>query len=228
MVSHQQVKKSVIVLCLLIILLYSAVVAAKQGLASVLVYPARVYLDQWQLQPRKLDQDIWLRLRAQIEESLNLINDDPETLTYMGLTLEGEFLHALTDNNIATEHREAARDYYLEALALQPTWPYYWIKLALVTYRLNGANTDFYATLNHTDKFGPWEPGIQLLIIESGLHHWHSIPDQQKAFFNQVLARTLSGRSNRIKVEKLVAKYALEDAFCQDDKNRISQLECQE
>jgi hypothetical protein len=61
---------------------------------------------------------------------------------------------------------------YREAAAMRPGSPYVWASIALLKVRLNDVDFEFYGALERAGRLGPWEPQVQIAMIDVGLAIW--------------------------------------------------------
>jgi hypothetical protein len=61
---------------------------------------------------------------------------------------------------------------YREAAAMRPGSPYVWASIAMLKVRLNDMDFEFYGALERAGKLGPWEPQVQIAMIDVGLATW--------------------------------------------------------
>ena len=80
----------------------------------------------------------------------------------------------------AREHRRTALDYYREAIARRPSWPYTWANLAAVKFRLAELDREFFTALERATALGPWEPEIQRTIADLGLAAWDALSEEPR------------------------------------------------
>lgn len=61
---------------------------------------------------------------------------------------------------------------YREAAAMRPGSPYVWASIAMLKVRLNDMDFEFYGALERAGRLGPWEPQVQIAMIDVGLATW--------------------------------------------------------
>lgn len=61
---------------------------------------------------------------------------------------------------------------YREAAAMRPGSPYVWAGIAMLKARLNDMDFEFYGALERAARLGPWEPQVQIALIDLGLATW--------------------------------------------------------
>ena len=71
--------------------------------------------------------------------------------------------------------REALRQslaQYREAAAMRPGSPYVWANIAMLKTRLNDMDFEFYGALERAGRLGPWEPQVQIAMVDIGMATW--------------------------------------------------------
>ena len=112
--------------------------------------------------------------------------------------------------------RREAYTHYKKAISLRPTWPYAWVNLALVKYRLGETDDEFYYALHKADELGPWEPGVQRVIVDIGLHYWNSLSSDERKFVLNIIEKSLkhTARKHSIDVLDLTKRYGKLELMC--------------
>lgn len=178
--THLSLPKQIILFFVIILFSVLIVFITKLGIADFNADPSYRTLKAWQLSPFEMSNNEWDEIQKQLERARELDPDNPELLMATGLAHEGRFAHAAVSLPEAKEDREEALVYYRQSVKLRPTWPYGWIDLALVKYRLGELDQEFYHAIAVSQELGPWEPGVQKIIIEIGLHGWNEINDEMQ------------------------------------------------
>ena len=162
---------TILVLCGLIFLV------GQLGLADIYAHKSYRTLKTWQLAPYVMEDAKWDKIKNNLQHALVYDPGNPELMMATGLAYEGRYAEKAVQLPEAKADRGEALAYYRQSVALRPGWPYGWIDLALVKYRLGELDQEFYDALNTADELGPWEPGVQRVIIDIGLHGWNHIDD---------------------------------------------------
>ena len=76
--------------------------------------------------------------------------------------------------------REKALEQYSRAVVLRPTTPYSWANIAWTKYHLGQVDGDFYRALDNAIRLGPWEPEIQMVILDFGFALWDELPPDMR------------------------------------------------
>ncbi|MGH8119495.1 MAG: hypothetical protein ACRESK_02665, partial [Gammaproteobacteria bacterium] len=121
---------------LTVVLLFCGMVAMNRGLASLYANPGKSSLTVLRDEKRKVQQPDWQAIRGSLEQAWSYDDRNPELLGLLGSAYEGEVAFYPVGDPAAGRPRERARQFYLAALEVRPTWPHDWLALALVKYRL--------------------------------------------------------------------------------------------
>lgn len=84
-------------------------------------------------------------------------------------------------NAEAKAHHRAALEHYRAAISRRPSWPYTWVNLAAVKFRLAELDREFFSALERAAMLGPWEPQIQKTVADLGLAAWEVLPEETRA-----------------------------------------------
>ncbi len=172
------IPKRIFLFFIIILLCISVVRVAKLGIADIHAYSSYRAIRAWQLSPFEMSDKEWSEIQNDLEMARKFDPENPELLMALGLAHEGRFANSAVKFSDARESREQALVYYRQSVNLRPSWPYGWIDLALVKYRLGELDQEFYDAAALSLELGPWEPGVQKVIIEIGLHGWKDLNDE--------------------------------------------------
>jgi hypothetical protein len=172
-------------------LLYLTYIAGSWGLADVYARSSINILEKWRSEKITLNDDEWDKLRADLSYALKHDSDNPDIHEYLALAIEGRFAEIAPEDEKAMPSRREAYGHYKKSILLRPTWPYAWVNLALVKYRLGETDDEFYHALHKADELGPWEPGVQRIIVDIGLHYWNSLSRNEKKFVLNIIDKSL-------------------------------------
>ena len=173
------------------VLLYLGYVAVSWGLADVYYRPGKAVLERWKRKEAQLEQQDWDRMRRQMDRALKLAPSNPDIMHACGSALEGRYIRNAPGDRIAQPARRQAADYYRAAISRRPTWPFTWADLALVKYRLDELDDEFYHALYQSTAVGPWEPGVQRVVAYIGLKLWDRLTGTDREFIRKTILRSL-------------------------------------
>lgn len=80
---------------------------------------------------------------------------------------------------------EAAADNFRLALNTRPLWPYSWVNLLVTKDRLRQVDSEFELALHRAAETGPWEPWVQLRLVDTGLRNWSRLGRAERAIVEQ-------------------------------------------
>lgn len=160
---------------IVILLFLSCWQALKMGKANLSFYPAYQLTEHW------LENDN-LTDTGQYNQALKLIDaasidhpNNPHYLIIQGLVREwGGVSDIFSDELIKKNQLENAKEYYLSAVELRPTWPVTWATLAILKWRLAEIDQQLIDYLIQADKYGPNTLEVHQAWLEIGLYLYQS------------------------------------------------------
>ena len=211
-------------------LLYLAYIAGNWSLADIYASPSINILEKWRSEKITLKDDDWDKLREDLSYALEHDPDNPDIYEYLALAIEGRYADIPPENKEAMPSRREAYVHYKKSISLRPTWPYAWVNLALVKYRLGETDDEFYHALHKADELGPWEPGVQRVIVDIGLHNWNSLSRDERKFVMSIIDKSLnhSIREHSYNVLDLTKRYGILELVCliHEDIDYVAQQYC--
>lgn len=116
---------------------------------------------------------------------------------------------------VGAEYRQLmnnAAEYYRAAIANRPLWPYSWANLLGAKSRLGEVDEEFRVALSRCADLGPWEPRVQLQVLESGLLYWGSLSKSDRSLVESKMADAVTVRPRE--VYQLVRGFGRADLLC--------------
>ena len=147
-----------------------------------------------------------------VDRALSRFPGHPDYLDLAGHLLE---LKANQPGVVGAERNdllEAAAVRYRASLSARPLWPYGWAGLLSVKDKLGQVDPEFRTALNRSAETGPWEPRVQLQLIQSGLRHWDRISRADRQLVLRKSADALKMRPRE--VFELARRYGRPDIVC--------------
>ncbi len=209
-----ETRRYVICSVFIVILLMSTLLAVSRGMASVYAYTAGSVLSNLRNQTVQPGQIDWPVVRQNLEKALAYDADNPQYANQLGSAYEAEYLYSEVGDTQAEAHRQRAFEYYLKALKRRPAWPYDWVYLALVSYRLGKTDDDFKHALFRAYELGPWEDHALYIIADIGMHHWFEFSETEQAFVLDVIRQGLNSRTGGMAMIRLAWRYDMLDRIC--------------
>jgi len=201
-----------------VLLLAGIAFAGLRGLADTEYYPARRAMAQWAAERRAPRESEWQAARAAVERAAALAPGNPLYVEELGRLLE---MRAAQLDRAGPEARnllEGARAQFRRAAELRPGSPYAWASLALVKFRLNELDFEFYGALDRAARFGPWEPAVQLTLADIGLGSWPWLAYPGRQIVLGAIERGL--RRQKPELARIAAAHTTSPAFCADPLTR--------
>ena len=202
---------------LVIVLMFCSHVSMDRGLASLYANPGTSTLSLWREGKRLPQHSDWEKTRASLEKALSYDRQNPDLLHKLGEAYDAEVAYHAVGDAAAANMRTTAREEYLKALGERPTWPYDWMALALVEYRLNQVDAEFYRALHRSVALGPWEPSVKYRVAEIGLHHWNHLDNDVRGFVTGIIRHAAANRDTATDMLKLLRRYDMLDMVCNDN-----------
>ena len=125
---------------------------------------------------------------------------DPHVNDQLGLLL---YLNSPEDASLSKEKGSLNSEYYLNrAIQQRPTWPHSWANLMLLKAMRTEMKSDFVYELEKADKFGPWEPVVQMALLRAGMENWYRLQTEERIIVKDAVLRGLQslspGQADRI------------------------------
>jgi hypothetical protein len=147
-----------------------------------------------------------------LDRALSRFPGHPDYLDLQGHLLE---LKANRPGVVGAEREallEAAAARYRASLSARPLWPYGWARLLGVKDRLGQVDSEFKTAMHRAAETGPWEPRVQLQIIQSGLRHWDQLSRTERELLKSRSADAMKMRPRE--VFELARRYGRPDIVC--------------
>jgi hypothetical protein len=174
-------------------------VAAVRGLADAHYTNARLLLSAATQEKRLPAESELTEARASLGEAHRLEPSNPLFVEQLARTQEMAALRL-------DPRDPAARTALLQSLAgmreaalMRPGSPYVWVSIAALKLRLDDLDFEFYGALERAERFGRWEPAVQLAITEVGLAGWGLLAQPAKGIVLGAIERALPRQSAEIK-----------------------------
>lgn len=150
--------------------------------------------------------------QSHLDSALRRFPGNPD---YLDLAGRLNVLKAGQPSVVGAEYRqllESAAEDFRQALASRPLWPYSWVNLLAVKDKLGQVDMEFNTALNRSAELGPWEPRVQLQVIDSGLRYWSNLGSVERLVVQQKVLDALKIQPRGIFA--LVKDYGRPDLVC--------------
>lgn len=181
----------IIAMVLVAAALLLAAEVASWGMADYYARPAENQLDLWAQGKLTLGHGQWLQMQTQLARAVSLDPRNPKILRAYGNALEGPYASYPPGAAAARPIREEAANFYRKATSVRPTWPYAWADLAMVKYRLNELDTEFFHAMYTARETGPEQLGVLRVLDYVGLKTWGRLPSDPEHFVLDVITDSL-------------------------------------
>ncbi|MCG8377970.1 MAG: hypothetical protein MI865_00690 [Proteobacteria bacterium] len=193
-------------------LFYLIYVAGNWGLADINYRPAKNQLGSWIMGKAELEDKDWDSLRADLSKALEFDPSNPDIHEYLAIALEGRYSKLVPGATEAESFRMQALTHYIKSASMRPSWPYAWNNKMLAKFRLQQIDKEFLAALHNAKRLGPWEPGIQRMVIDVGLIIWPELSRSDRSVVMETISHALEKQT--LVTLKLVNKHGLLDVIC--------------
>ena len=109
-----------------------------------------------------------------------------------------------------------------EAAVMRPGSPYVWASIAMLKVRLNDMDVEFYGALERAGRLGPWEPQVQIAMIDIGLAAWARLARPGKDLVLGALERGLLHQAPEVR--RIAAAHGTLPRVCTEGLDRLPRL----
>jgi hypothetical protein len=183
-----------------IALLGAAIYAsAVRGLADVRYIDARTLLVAG-TQERRLPETSELdQAETSLREALALEPSNPLFVEQLARVHEMRALQIKNGDPARREELRRALLDFREAALKRPASPYAWAAIAALKFRLDDMDFEFYGALQRAERYGRWEPAIQVELADIGLAAWPMLAQPAKILTLEAIARALPRQEKEIR-----------------------------
>jgi hypothetical protein len=139
----------------------------------------------------------------------------PGNPDYLDLAGRLKVLKAGQPGVVGAEHRqllESAAGDFRQALTSRPLWPYSWVNLLTAKDKHGQVDVEFNRALTRSAELGPWEPRVQLQVVDSGLRYWSRLGGAERTLVQQKVLDGLKVQPRN--VFAIVKDYGRADLVC--------------
>ena len=104
---------------------------------------------------------------------------------------------------------------FRDAALMRPGSPYAWAAIAALKLRLDELDFEFYGALERADRFGRWEPAIQLEIADIGLSNWRLMPYTARRLVLGAIARGMPRQGPELR--RVAATHGALEQVCAEE-----------
>ncbi len=165
--------------------------AAVRGLADAHYVNARLLLSSATQAKRLPAESELAEVRASLREAHQLEPSNPLFVEQIARTQEMTALRLDARDPAARAALLQSLARWREAALMRPGSPYVWASIAALKLRLNDLDFEFYGALERAERFGRWEPAVQLALADIGLAGWRLLAQPAKLLVLDAIARAL-------------------------------------
>lgn len=163
--------------------------------------------------------------------------NNPQYLVTQGLVLEWGGISELFSKQDQQQNLINAKQYYLKATILRPTWPVTWSTLAMLKWRLNEIDQELIEYLLKADKYGKNIIDVRQTWVDIGLFLY-----QSKSSYSPLIIKGLRRHTQLMLLDhqpwvrrsaiKIIRRHNAEDRVCKwvrtyrDDTSRQQKALC--
>ena len=160
----------------------------------------------------KVTVTVFEESESHLDIALRRFPNNPDYLDFAGRLM---LLQANQIGVMGLERRElleSAADNFRRALSVRPLWPYSWANLLATKDKQGQVDMEFNKALKTSAELGPWEPRVQLRVIQSGLRHWSELGAAEQRLVQGKIDDALKRQPRA--VFGLVQRYGMPELIC--------------
>lgn len=182
---------------------------ARAGLSGIASFQAEAFLADWESKRVEPDARAWQVAHAAAQRSIALYPvADGERLDRLGRIYSWQQFRQPYAVAEAAESRQAALDAYRAAVAVRPTWPYSWARLAHTKLYQQDFDGEFADALNQAFQRGPWRVRVNSELAEIGFGAWGQLSQAQRQATLESARRSVAYGMNEARYQLEVAQHS--------------------
>lgn len=185
--------------------------AARQTLSDYYSHTAALEIEAWSRPGFRREADALPQVIARLERALAIAPDNAWALEFLG-AMQFKTVRGATDPLAAVATARASRDKFRGALRQRPTAAQTWANLALAKQSLGEIDDEFFTALEQSARYGPWEPPVLLLGLQTGLGAWDRASPAQRELILGMRDRAV--QQNAALVNRIARDYSRPDLAC--------------
>lgn len=185
--------------------------AARQTLSDIYTHTAALEIESWSRPGFRRDAEALPQVIARLNRALEIAPSNAWALEFMG-AMQFETIRGATDPQAAVAAARASRDSFRQALRLRPTAPQTWANLALAKQSLGEIDDEFFTALERSARYGPWEPPVLMIGLQTGLGAWDRASPAQRELILGMRDRTV--QRDVASVNRIARDYNRPDLAC--------------
>ena len=188
--------------------------AALRGLADAHYTNARLMLSERTPANRGPRPEVLSTALASLREALLFEPSNPHFIEQSARLQELRALGLPPRDPASREGLRQSLAQYREAAAMRPGSPNVWASIAMLKVRLNDMDFEFYGALERAGRLGPWEPQVQVAMVDIGMATWGWLAKPGREWVLGALERGLLRKEPEIK--RIAAVHGTLPQLCAD------------
>jgi len=189
--------------------------ATVRGVADIRYADARELLTRSAVDRRLPDAGELSIAQASLREAMKLEPSNPLFVEQLARVHEMKAIRLERSDPQRREELRQALEQFRAAARMRPASPYVWAAIATVKYRLDEMDFEFYGALQRAERYGRWEPAIQLELADVGLAGWLLLPAQAKILTLDAVARAMPKQGKEVK--RLAQSHGTLERVCAEE-----------
>ncbi|MDP1612382.1 MAG: hypothetical protein Q8M11_15115 [Sulfuritalea sp.] len=185
--------------------------AARQALSDFYTHTAALEIEAWSRAGFRRNADALPQVIERLGHALAIAPDNAWALEFIG-AMQFQTIRGATDPQAAVAAARASRDSFRRALWQRPTASQTWVNLALAKQSLGEIDGEFFAALEQSVRYGPWDPPVLLLGLQTGLGAWDQASPAQRELILGMRDRAV--QQNVALVNRIARDYNRPDLAC--------------
>jgi len=171
--QSSKAQKALLITCA-VLLMFLGYQAVKMLNANLSFYQTFQLKELWLKNNTLTDTSQYQIALQAINNANNAHQNNPHYLITQGLVLEWGGISDIFSKEERQQKLRLAKDYYLQAVALRPTWPVTWATLAILKWRLNEIDQSLVDYLKQADKYGAHTLDVHHAWVDVGFYLYKS------------------------------------------------------
>lgn len=185
--------------------------AARQTLSDFYTHTAALEIETWSRPGFRRDVDALPQIIERLERALQIAPSNAWALEFMG-AMQFQTVRGATDPQVAVTAAHDSHASFRRSLRQRPTASQTWSNLALAKQSLGEIDDEFFAALEQSTRYGPWEPPVLSIGLQLGLGAWDRANPMQRESILQIRDRAV--RRDPESVSRIVRDYNRPELAC--------------
>jgi len=187
------IRQKIFFVPILLVALVLLFLGGRITLAGIASYQAESFINDWENNGNEPESRAWIVAHAAAQRAISLYPvANGAYFDRLGLVQSWQKFRQPYADPAAAHSRYAALDAYRFAVALRPSWPYTWARLAHSKLYLQEFDEEFARAFSQAFQLGPWRIGVNREITEIGFSSWTHLSEKQRQATLESARRTVA------------------------------------